>query len=73
MARNASTADAVVVGTMRPLGDGRVEVRYALVDSVRGGTLASTLYTVTPAQFRATAHRIADEIYAKLTGERGVV
>ena len=65
-------ADAVVVGTMRPLGDGRVEVRYALVDSVRGGTLASTLYTVTQAQFRATAHRIADEIYAKLTGERGV-
>jgi TolB protein len=27
---------------------------------------------VTPAQFRATAHRIADEIYEKLTGERGV-
>ena len=65
-------ADAVTVGSMRPLGDGRVDVRYALVDSVRGGTLASTQFTVTPAQFRATAHRIADEIYAKLTGERGV-
>ncbi|CAG1005544.1 Tol-Pal system protein TolB [Burkholderiales bacterium] len=65
-------ADAVVVGSMRPLADGRVEVRYALVDAVRGGTLASTLFTVTRPQFRATAHRIADEIYAKLTGDVGV-
>ena len=68
----ARGADAVVVGAMRPLADGRVEVRYALVDAVRGGTLASTLFTVTPPQFRATAHRIADEVYAKLVGEPGV-
>ncbi len=65
-------ADAVVVGTMRSQPDGRVEVVYALVDVVRGGTLASTKYVVAPSQFRATAHRIADEIYAKLTGDVGV-
>lgn len=65
-------ADAVVVGTMRSQPDGRVEVVYSLVDVVRGGTLASTRYVVMPAQFRATAHRIADEIYAKLTGDVGV-
>ena len=65
-------ADAVVVGSMQPLGEGRVDVRYALVDAVRGGTLASTRYVVTPAQFRATAHKIADEIYEKLTGNVGV-
>ena len=35
-------------------------------------TLASTRYVVTPAQFRATAHKIADEIYEKLTGDAGV-
>ena len=65
-------ADAVVVGSMRPRADGRVDVAYALVDVVRGGTLASTHFTVAQAQFRATAHRIADEIYAKLTGDAGV-
>ena len=65
-------ADAVVVGSMQPLGEGRVDVRYALVDPVRGGTLAATRYVVTGAQFRATAHKIADEIYAKLTGDVGV-
>ncbi|MEO8487305.1 MAG: Tol-Pal system beta propeller repeat protein TolB [Betaproteobacteria bacterium] len=68
----ARGADAVVVGSMQALGEGRVDVRFALVDAVRGGTLASTRYVVTTAQFRATAHKIADEIYEKLTGDVGV-
>jgi TolB protein len=57
---------------MRPLGDGRVEVRFQLVDTVKQVELATMSYTVTPAQFRATAHKIADEIYQKLTGDVGV-
>jgi TolB protein len=68
----ARGADAVVAGTMRPLGDGRVEVRCALVDVVKQQTLATMTYTVTPQQFRATAHKIADVIYEKLTGDQGV-
>ena len=65
-------ADAVVVGSMRPQADGRVEVRFALLDVVKATPLAAMTYTVTPAQFRATAHRIADVIYEKLTGDPGV-
>jgi TolB protein len=68
----ARGADAVVVGSMRPLADGRVEVRFALVDVVKQMQLASMTYTVTPAQFRATAHKVADVIYEKLTGDVGV-
>jgi TolB protein len=68
----ARGADAVAVGSMRPLADGRVEVRFALVDAVKQTTLANQVYTVTPAQFRATAHKIADVIYEKLTGDVGV-
>ena len=55
-----------------PLPDGRVDVRFALVDTVRSVQLAGMTYTVTPAQFRATAHKIADIIYEKLTGDAGV-
>jgi TolB protein len=68
----ARGADAVVVGTMRPLPEGRVEVRFALVDTVKQTVLANQVYTVAPAQFRATAHKIADVIYEKLTGDAGV-
>ena len=68
----ARGADAVVVGTMRPQADGRIEVRFALVDTVKQAVLANQIYTVTPAQFRATAHKIADVIYEKLTGDVGV-
>ena len=65
-------ADAVVVGSMRPVGDGRIEVRFALVDVVKQTTLVSMTFTVTQPQFRITAHKIADIIYEKLTGDRGV-
>lgn len=68
----ARNADAVVVGSMRPLPDGRVDVRFALVDVVKQATLVSMAFTVSQAQFRATAHKIADVIYEKLTGDPGV-
>ena len=68
----ARGADAAVVGSMRALGDGRVEVRFSLLDVVKQTQLASMTYVVTPAQFRATAHRIADVIYEKFTGDAGV-
>ena len=68
----ARGADAVVVGSMRALGDGRVDVRFALVDTGRATELAAMSYTVTREQFRATAHKIADLIYEKLTGDPGV-
>src|SRR5450755_946535 len=65
-------ADAVVVGSMTPQPDGRVEVRFALLDTVKQSQLAAFNYVVLPTQLRATAHRIADVIYEKLTGDKGV-
>ena len=65
-------ADAVVVGSVTPQSDGRVEVRFFLLDAVKQTQLAGVSYVVTPAQFRATAHQIADIIYEKLTGDVGV-
>ncbi|HYT97177.1 MAG TPA: Tol-Pal system beta propeller repeat protein TolB [Casimicrobiaceae bacterium] len=68
----ARNADAVVAGSMRPLSDGRIDVRFGLVDVVKQTTLLTMSYTVTPQQFRVTAHKIADVIYEKLTGDLGI-
>lgn len=66
------SAEALVIGKIEPSGDGRVEVRFRLFDVAKQAQLASFSYLVPPAQLRATAHRIADVIYEKLTGDKGV-
>lgn len=68
----ARSAEALVIGKIEPQADGRVEVRFRLFDVPKQSQLASFSYVVAPAQLRATAHRIADVIYEKLTGEKGV-
>jgi len=65
-------ADALVIGTAQPMPDGRFEVRFRLLDVTRQEQLLGLGYTLAPAQLRLTAHKIADAIYEKLTGERGV-
>jgi TolB protein len=69
---SARGADAVVVGSMAPQPDGRVQVKFSLLDTVKQSELTEFSFVVTQAQLRATAHRIADVIYEKLTGDVGV-
>ena len=66
------TAEALVIGKISSQSDGRVEVRFRLFDVQKQAQLASYSYVVAPAQLRATAHRIADVIYERLTGDKGV-
>jgi TolB protein len=65
-------ADAFVSGSMTRLADGRYDVRYRLYDTVKGVSLDGQAYVAGVNELRVTAHRIADRIYEKLTGERGV-
>ncbi|HET6265087.1 MAG TPA: Tol-Pal system beta propeller repeat protein TolB, partial [Usitatibacter sp.] len=67
----ARSAEALVIGKIEAQGD-RVEVRFRLFDVQKQSQLASYSYLVAPAQLRATAHRIADLIYERLTGDKGV-
>jgi TolB protein len=65
-------ADSLVVGSVTRLADGRYDVRFRLWDVVRGQDLGGQGYAVTAGDLRLAAHRIADYIYEKLTGDRGV-
>ena len=65
-------ADAIVVGGVYPIGGGRYEARFRLFDVPKQAQLGALAFTLNPQQARATAHRIADFIYERLTGERGI-
>ena len=65
-------ADALVVGSITRLLDGRFDVRFRLWDSVRGQDLGGQKYEVTAADLRLASHKVADFIYEKLTGDKGV-
>ena len=65
-------ADALVLGSVAARPDGRYEVRFRLYDVVKQASLGGIAYTLRKEQVRATAHRIADFVYEKLTGEKGV-
>ncbi len=61
-----------MLGSVAARPDGRFEVRFKLFDAVKGADLSGVAYTLSREQVRTTAHRIADYIYEKLTGEKGV-
>jgi TolB protein len=68
----ARGADALVVGSVARQPDGRLAVRYKLYDTVKGSQLSQLGGEVQPKYTRLQAHRIADDVYEKLTGTRGV-
>ena len=64
-------ADALAIGSAAKLSDGRIEIRYKLIDTVRGATLTAQSLIVQQPFARLGAHRVADDIFEKLTGIRG--
>ncbi|MGJ7917584.1 Tol-Pal system beta propeller repeat protein TolB [Massilia sp. LXY-6] len=68
----ASGADALVVGSVSRLADGRFQVRYKLLDTVKQTQLSQLSDAVGARNTRLEAHRIADDVYEKLTGVRGI-
>jgi len=65
-------ADALVGGSLTRLADGRFDVRFKLWDVVRAQELLGQSHLVAAGDLRLAAHRIADAVYERLTGEKGV-
>lgn len=65
-----SGVSALVSGYVEPRGDGRITVACYLHDVTAGRQLTSQGFVVAPADWRRAAHKCADAIYARLTGEQ---
>ena len=65
-------ADALAAGSVTRGPDGRMQARFRLYDTQKQVALGGAVYVTGNDQLRAAGHRIADYIYEKLTGEKGV-
>ena len=68
----ALQAQTMAVGVVETLPGNRLKVTFQLADVLKQNQLAGMQYNIAPNQLRATAHKIADVIYQKLTGETGI-
>ncbi|HEY6094982.1 MAG TPA: Tol-Pal system beta propeller repeat protein TolB [Gallionellaceae bacterium] len=64
--------DALAIGSVTAGADGRIEVRFRLLDMVKQVELTGQAVSAKSDQLRAISHRIADIIYEKFTGDPGV-
>lgn len=67
----ALQAQALTVGSVENVG-GKLKVSFHLMDALKQTQLAGMDYQISPNQARTTAHKIADIIYQKLTGQPGL-
>jgi len=64
-------AQALVSGVAQSRGNGQVNVQFRLWDVFGGQQMTGFQYTAASNNWRRVAHKIADEIYKRITGEEG--
>lgn len=68
----AINAQALVTGSVGVAGGGRLVVKFRLFDVFSGQQMGEGLQFVgTTANWRRMAHKVADAVYARITGETG--
>jgi len=68
----ARGADALAVCSVQPLGNGSFDVKYRLLSTIQNNDVSGFGQQIPAHYGRLSAHKIADDIYEKLTGVKGV-
>lgn len=64
-------AQALVTGTITPVGGDKIKVSFRLWDALGQQQIAGKEYNTFARNWRRVSHLMADEIYKRLTGEAG--
>lgn len=64
-------ADALVVGRVVNNGDGKVGAEFRLWDVATGKQLSGQRFSTSAQNWRRIGHLIADQVYERMTGEKG--
>lgn len=69
----ALNQEALVIGRVTPLGNGAAKVTAELFDVARTSKILSIEATaLRPSEWRSMAHKVADQIFERLTGVKGI-
>lgn len=68
---NSIGAQAEVVGEIKKTPDGRYEIKYKLFDVVKKQEIDQASFLSPVEDLRLYAHKIADRIYERISGEKG--
>lgn len=64
-------APILLNGDVRNMGEGKYEVSFILWDTISQQQIISQTYNVSHRMFRRLAHKITDQIYQRVTGDKG--
>ncbi|MCH8925744.1 MAG: Tol-Pal system protein TolB, partial [Proteobacteria bacterium] len=64
-------AEALVSGVIERQTDGRIKVTFQLWDVFAERQMVGLIFRAQPSAWRRVAHKVADQIYKRITGESG--